>query len=342
MGRWWGLLGGGSWGDGAGSHSSPQHFFTGDSISVLRDSKEPNTSELLMALVQHHYFMNKNECSDEGLIKVPSSPLQNIIATENADGTLTKITSLEDLLKVFLASKSLSSKAVTNLNPPEDFKSICNPTLMGPNLKIAGYAVDKSEASASIPRGRWDEGTLRTLMDQTTDHHNLPAYYLLMRQKKYLRSDSDNELVYLECSSDGEKLSLKSANEDLSFDLTLKPHKIKGEFSIRDIHSTYDFSATTENFWEYYYSDEKFTILVSLDPGNNPLVSVKILKIPPEEQRFGSVGINNVTPHLKFVEVNWYSLENEKGVEHESVDTHAIKGDPQGHTTSWGAQLTIH
>lgn len=315
---------GGSWVDHSGNGtkiralggSKKTTTYTGDSLPGMTNWPEEIPRELIFALVPNQYFLNEQECSEEGLLLMSPHGVDKLIAYRDRDGSLTKVSDLETMLKKFIELESsnqnymsfIEKQKVTAANPPRKFESICNSRLMGQSFQIAGAKVDSSESRASIPKGLWDLSTLKQMFRQT-EHQDLNAAYLLIREKKYLQSSSDNELVYIKCSDKQDEINIKAANSDLSFDLSIEPHRMSGSFSIQDIDHTYNFSVTTGNYWNYFYQNDQFAISVSLDPSNDPLVSLKILKIPPEERRFGSVGFNNVTPELKLVDIEWYSLE---------------------------------
>lgn len=321
-GSWGDSGGGGSWGDSGGGTQAKlrkNSYYTGDlKLSSGAVGKNNDSAKEFMYSGLNQYFLSKNVCEKEGLIEaVPASGLKKILVGSeikmNADLIPTKIDDIETLLLALLANEKNNGPSLKKIYAGEEtanLKLICNEKIMGRKLKAYGSQVDNSELTRYIPTRPWNEFDVDKFFEQDKGGGN--NHMLLMREKKYLSKNGRNDVVYLECLDDGEKINIVSKNQDWSYDLEIADGELSGSFSISNIDTTYDVTPKqlkgSKSLWNYFAADKNTgaKIQVTLDPFNDPLVTIRFLEIPAVEKKRHGHGLNNGTPSLEYMESQWY------------------------------------
>lgn len=311
---------GGSWGDSGGgknkAQGKKQTYYTGD-LKLAQNAGGEGLLKQIMYLGYNQYFLSKNVCEKEGLIEsVMATGGRRLLlgGVMKFDSTLTpmKIDDIESLLVALLAQEKQRGAFVNKIYAGDELASlklICNEKIMGRNLKAYGSKVDASELTRFIPKRPWNDFDVNQFFKHDA---NINSHMLLMREKKYLSRGGDSDVVYLECDDDGEQLNIVSKNQDWSYEFKISDGELSGSFSISNIDRTYDVKpkplAGSKSLWNYLAEDPKSgaKIQVTLDPFNDPLVTIRFLEIPAAEKYKHGHGFNNTTPSLEYMESLWY------------------------------------
>lgn len=311
--------GGGSWGDSGGGQSKAKthSYYTGDLPLDQGVFNANNVLQRLMYLGSHQYFLSKNICEREGLIEynLASSEKKRLLGRIfNFKGEMNtvKTDDVEALLLAILVNEKDPTLAQQNIYAEDkaaSLKLICNKSILGNNLKVYGNKVDHGELTNFIPQRPWNDFDVRQFFDHKSQANN---HMLLMKEKKYLSKSGENDVVYMECLDDGDTIKIVSKNNDWSYDLEIEDGELSGSFSISDIETTYELNPLplqgTKGLWSYIAINREngAKVQVTLDPFNDPLVSIRFIEIPEIEKRKHSHGYQNTNPPIEYMESLWY------------------------------------